>query len=68
MGRQIKVGDTVEFKSDIEQCGKVIEIRRGSYGKEYIVENEYGFHGDYIGGETVTMVQEQDIWTDEDED
>ena len=46
--RSIKIGDRVEFKSDVEQVGYVKEIR-GAF-----VVLEGNFHGDYIGGQTET--------------
>mgnify|MGYP003121790002 CR=1 FL=1 len=50
-GTEIKVGDIVEFKADIEQVGKVVKI--DSYGG-LVIENENGFIGEYIGGDTRT--------------
>jgi hypothetical protein len=46
-GKQINLGDWVEFKCDIEQCGRVIAIN----GTELTLRNEEGFSGDYIGGD-----------------
>lgn len=54
----VKVGDWVGFKCDIEQSGKVTAIR----GDAVHLENKSGFHGDYIGGDTNTVVSKEDIW------
>ena len=60
----IVAGETVVgFKSDCEQYGRVIKIARrwcGSY--TLIIENEDGFEGGYIGGETRTEIQIDDCW------
>ena len=67
---EIKIGDWVSFKSDIEQSGEVIAIRRSSssihkpQGIELVLENENGFIGEYIGGDTKTVVRLKDIWVD----
>ena len=50
----VKVGDTVFFKCDIEQYGRVVEIidRRDRWNPdadaELVLENEAGFGGDYL--------------------
>jgi len=54
----VKIGDYVEFKSDIEQCGKVIGVR----GSELKLENKNGFDGDYIRHETITHMRARDCW------
>ena len=68
---EIKVGDWVCFKSDIEQSGKVIQIqlrantwsaRNGEY--VLVLENENGFIGEYIGGDEKTVVTLDEIWVD----
>ncbi len=56
----IKVGDWVGFKCDIEQYGKIKSIQRGR--NTLILTNEDGFDGDYIGGDTETLVSFEDIW------
>ena len=57
---EIEVGDWVGFKSDIEQYGKIKSIQRGR--NTLILTNEDGFDGDYIGGDTETLVSFEDIW------
>lgn len=64
-GKTVKVGDWVCFKSDIEQCGKIVKIRTDSFGKaELVLERESGFDGDYIGGETRTVERAADCWVE----
>ena len=57
---EIKVGDWVGFKCDIEQEGKVKSIHRSR--NTLIVENDYGFYGDYIGGDTEALISFEDAW------
>ena len=56
----VKIGDYICFKSDVEQSGKVKSIN----GNEIIVTSKYGFHGDYIGGSTRTVVYAEDCWVE----
>lgn len=59
-GNVVKVGDYVCFKSDYEQCGKIVEIIRGT--TLVLFKDENGFGGDYIGGENYTRVDARDCW------
>jgi hypothetical protein len=62
-GTQVKVGDWVCFKSDVEQCGRIKQIRRMNYNHlEFVLENPNGFQGAYIGRDTVTTVLAADCW------
>ena len=61
---EVKVGDNVAFKSDIEQWAKIIEIKRTYAGVALVLENRHGFSGDYIGGDTITTVLARDCWAD----
>jgi hypothetical protein len=61
---EVKVGDNVAFKSDIEQWGKIIEIKKTYMGVSLVLENIHGFHGDYIGGSTITTQLASDCWAD----
>ena len=61
---EVKVGDIVAFKSDIEQWGKIIDIKKSWRGDELVLENIYGFSGDYIGGSTITTQMARDCWAD----
>lgn len=63
-GQTVTIGDWVSFKSDIEQAGKIVEIRRSSWGVEFTLENPNGFEGGYIGGQTRTVVQASDCWVE----
>ena len=61
-GQQIKVGDWVCFKSDIEQSGRVVAIKQSYMGTAFTLENENGFSGGYIGGQTRTVEEASDCW------
>ena len=63
-GQTIQIGDYVGFKSDIEQSGKIVEIKRTYAGVSLVLENLNGFSGDYIGGDTITTVLARDCWLD----
>jgi hypothetical protein len=59
---EVSVGDIVGFKSDIEQSGVITEIKKSYMGTVLTLENKHGFHGDYIGGDTVTTQEASDCW------
>jgi len=63
-GQEVTVGDVVNFKCDIEQSGKIVEIKQSYTGKALVLESisPSGFHGDYIGGETITTELARDCW------
>ena len=61
-GQQVSIGDVVCFKSDIEQSGKIIAIKKSYMGASLTLENTSGFSGDYIGGETITTELARDCW------
>ena len=61
-GKTVKVGDWVGFKADVEQCGQIIEIKSSYMGQALVLENKAGFHGDYIGGSTITTELARDCW------
>jgi len=63
-GKVVKVGDSVGFKCDIEQGGKITKITRTAHGVMLTLTSKYGFHGEYIGGQTVTQQAAQDCWVD----
>jgi len=63
-GQTVKVGDWVGFKSDIEQSGQIVEIKKSYMGHSLVLENKSGFHGDYIGGSTITTELASDCWVD----
>ena len=61
----MKVGDTVCFKSDIEQCGTIVAIKFDIMGRKVLVlENEDGFEGDYLRYATRTQELASDCWVD----
>lgn len=61
----MQVGDTVCFKSDVEQCGTIVAIKFNAMGRKVLVlENEYGFEGDYIGGQECTQELASDCWVE----
>ena len=61
-GQTVNIGDWVCFKSDIEQSGKIVEIKKTYSGTSLVLENTSGFSGDYIGGETITTQTARDCW------
>jgi len=61
-GKTVKVGDWVGFKADVEQSGQIIEIKSSYMGQALVLENRHGFHGDYIGGSTITTELARDCW------
>ena len=63
-GQTVKIGDWVGFKSDIEQSGKIVDIKQTYAGTSLTLENTSGFSGDYIGGDTITTELARDCWID----
>ena len=63
-GQTVTVGDVVCFKSDIEQSGVIVEIKKSYMGHSLVLENKSGFSGGYIGGDTVTTELASDCWVD----
>ena len=62
-GQGVGIGDYVCFKSDVEQTGQIVKIRKGLFGgTELVLENFHGFQGDYIGGQTQTVVRAEECW------
>jgi len=61
---KIVVGDWVFFKADIEQQGKVVEIKGNGRRAELKLSSDdtYGFDGEYIGGETETWIESKRCW------
>lgn len=67
----IKVGDFVGFKSDIEQSAEVIEIKvrriewSGKSENVYVVKaGPDGFQGEYINGCATTELWESDLFSE----
>lgn len=64
-GVEVSVGDYVWFKSDIEQAGEVVSIKKRDFGGyDLVLKNECGFDGAYTGGSTSTTVNSKDCWVD----
>jgi len=63
-GVTVRIGDWVGFKSDIEQSGRIVAIKQTYAGTSLTLENESGFSGDYIGGDTITTELARDCWID----
>jgi len=62
-GQEVRVGDWVSFKADIEQSGRVVRITEGGFNRTRLVlENPNGFQGGYIGGQTETVEDADDCW------
>mgnify|MGYP003659391192 CR=1 FL=1 len=56
---EIKIGTVVFFKCDIEQAGVVVDFCK--YNEKAIIENKHGFDGEYIGGQTKTTMDFEDL-------
>jgi hypothetical protein len=63
-GQEVTVGDWVGFKSDIEQSGQIVEIKKSYMGVSLVLENKHGFQGGYIGGDTITTELASDCWVE----
>lgn len=62
--KDLKVGDNVEFKFDIEQCGTIEKIGRDAFGKKVFYVRAFdGGYVDSIDG-TVIGLSARDIWLD----
>jgi len=61
-GQTVTIGDSVCFKSDVEQSGRIVDIKTSYMGASLTLESQYGFHGDYIGGQTITTELARDCW------
>jgi hypothetical protein len=59
-GKEVKVGDFVGFKSDIEQYGEITAIK----GNTLTLYHPDGFDGEYIGGENYYIVDCRNCWLD----
>lgn len=64
-GKQVTIGDTVGFKSDVEQYGRIVAIERSPFGGvQLTLTNLGGFEGHYIGGQTTTKESADHCWVD----
>jgi hypothetical protein len=68
-GQEVKVGDYVCFKADVEQTGRIIQIDqpRQGWGRTPILllRNDNMFVGEYIGGEHEARVAAEDCWIED---
>lgn len=62
--KEIKVGDTVGFKSDYEQYGTVTKIELTTRGFNLHLHNPDGFGGEYLRYATDTVERSDDCWVD----
>jgi len=60
-GQQVKVGDWVSFKCDIEQGGQIYKIEGD---RLFLRAGPNGFEGGYIGGQDTTVQRAVDCWLD----
>ena len=60
----VEIGDYVGFKCDIEQSGKIVDIKRQNGQTILVLESKSGFSGEYIGGETRTSELASDCWVE----
>ena len=63
----MKVGDTVCFKSDYEQVGRIVKITQSLMGsKVFVLEStsDEGFGGEYLNGSTLTQELASDCWVE----
>lgn len=57
---EVKVGDWVGFKSDVEQYGQVTKIA----GDWLHLRNSQGFRGAYLNGDKTAEMHIDDCWLD----
>lgn len=63
----MKVGDVVCFKSDYEQCGRIVAVKQSLMGSKVLVLealDDEGFGGDYISGAMRTQELASDCWVE----
>jgi hypothetical protein len=59
----VKLGDHVGFKSDHEQYGQVVHIKRHPYeGYHLTLHNPHGFGGEYLRYKKTTQEHSGDVW------
>ena len=61
-GKTVTIGDVVCFKSDVEQCGTIVDIKQSYMGASLTLQSTYGFEGGYIGGQDITTELARDCW------
>ncbi len=61
-GERLTVGDTVGFKSDVEQYAVIIEIRGSRLTLKAVSDS--GFQGEYLAGTHMTTETADRVWLD----
>ena len=64
-GQVVRIGDVVSFKSDYEQCGRIVGFSKTIMGSDVLVlesSSPRGFGGDYIGGQDRTQELASECW------
>lgn len=51
------IGDEIAFKCDVENYGKLKEIKNVNNSYILVLESEHGFKGEYIHGDTTTEME-----------
>ncbi len=61
---KVFIGDIVSFKCDVEQYGKIKQIKKIGSDYELTIEStsDEGFEGDYIGGDLTTKMNASECW------
>lgn len=60
----LKVGDNVGFKYDIEQYGPIVQIKRDHYGLVFTVKATQGGYAEEAGGEAYPDFRFDELWFD----
>ena len=58
----VTVGDEIQFKAGTEMSGTLIDILEKKDGIYLVLENEDGFYGGYMEGETKTTEHIDRCW------
>ncbi len=63
---KVFIGDIVSFKCDVEQYGKIKQIKKVGSDYELTIKStsEEGFEGDFIGGDLTTTMNASECWLD----
>lgn len=63
---KVFIGDIVSFKCDVEQYGKIKQIKKVGSDYELTIEStsDEGFEGDFIGGDLTTTMKASECWLD----
>lgn len=63
---KVYIGDSVSFKSDVEQTGRVTAIKRARYSDILTLKafHDSGFEGDYIEGQEYTEQMASECWVE----